>query len=169
MWTLLLTLITSTLLAGPIWAQSVGLTTTCGPTNQCGIITRGIISGELIIRREVDGNRIVSQEEARGGFLVADHATSTSDTIYTLPTALAGMSMCFYDHGGGDGGITLNPQSADVFVLSDGTTTDPNDEIDSPGVAGAGPDGDFLCIVAIDDGVWATMGMSGAWVDAGAP
>ncbi len=100
-----------------------------------------------------------------GEMYYADHATSTSDTTYTLPSAVVGMSGCFYDDGEGGGGIVLDPATGDRIMLG-GTRASVNENINSPGVAGAGANGDYICLHAKDADVWVTVGSSGTWVEA---
>lgn len=133
-------------------------------SNILGFDVQMPLSGGVNIRTDTDGSHIVTAREARGGVMIADNATATSDTDYTLPSAEEGMSACFYDFGGGNGGIDVDPQSGDTFVL-DGTTLDAGDRITSPA---AGDDGDFICILAISDATWVTLGMKGTWTDGGA-
>ena len=103
----------------------------------------------------------------RGEVHIADHATPTSDVRYTLPAAFAGMTGCFYDNGGGDGGVIIDVDASDEILLY-GAGVAVGDRIDSPGVAGTGANGDFICLEAIDDTYWITLGGSGTWVDGGA-
>ncbi len=95
------------------------------------------------------GNYTVPYEEMLGTFHVADHTTPTSDVDYTLPTAEVGLNACFYDNGGGDGGIIIDAAAGDEILLN-GIGVGVADAIDSPGVAGAGANGDYICIQAID-------------------
>ena len=97
---------------------------------------------------------------------IADHATAASDVDYTLPTAFAGRTGCFYDNGGGDGGVIIDAATGDEILLY-GAGVGVADAIDSPGVAGAGANGDFICLQAIDDTYWITLGGSGTGVDGG--
>lgn len=109
-----------------------------------------------------------SADEMRGAMHIADHATSSSNVDYTLPeisTVGIGASACFYDNGGGTGGIILDPDDADVIVL-DGTPMAAGEQLESPGVNGDGSNGDYICILAIDaDTTWITLGRSGTWVE----
>lgn len=100
-----------------------------------------------------------------GEMYYADHATAASDTTYTLPAAVVGMSACFYDDGEGAGGIVLDPEAGDRIMLN-GTRASVNENINSPGVAGAGANGDYLCLHAKDADVWVSVGSSGTWVEA---
>jgi hypothetical protein len=128
--------------------------------------TTGSILGATNIVTTTDGTESPSAAQMYGTFFVADHATATSDTDYTLPSAAAGMCACFYDNGDGAGGIIIDAAAGDIIHL-DGTALDAADAIDSPGVAGDGANGDFICLMAIDDTTWLTLGRSGTWVDGG--
>ncbi len=132
------------------------------------IATTAFVQGELAVDivTSVGDTDTVAAAELRGTMHIADHATSTSDVVYTLPTAVAGYSACFYDNGGGDGGISIDINGSDTFLLN-GTALDAGDQIDSPGVAGAGANGDYICLVAIDATNWITLDQSGTWVDGG--
>jgi hypothetical protein len=127
--------------------------------------TTGVLSGAIGVTETTDGSETVSGAGAYGYLFEADHATATSDTTYTLPAAEVGMSACFYDNGAGTGGIILDPNSADNFILN-GTAMANDENLNSPGVAGDGANGDYICIVAIDATTWVTMGRSGDWVEA---
>jgi hypothetical protein len=129
--------------------------------------TTGTILGATNVIVTTDGTESPTAAQMYGTFFVADHATATSDTDYTLPTAAAGMVACFYDNGGGAGGIIIDAAAGDEILL-DGTGIGAAEAIDSPGVAGDGANGDFICIMAIDDTNWITLGRSGTWVDGGA-
>jgi len=48
-------------------------------------------------------------------------------------------------------------------IYLNGTTVGAGDAIDSPGAVG-----NFICLMAIDDTRWVTVGRSGAWIDGGA-
>ena len=77
------------------------------------------------------------------------------------------MTACFYDNGAGTGGIIIDASASDEILLN-GTGVGVADAIDSPGVAGDGANGDFMCLLAIDATYWVTLGSSGTWVDGGA-
>ena len=80
---------------------------------------------------------------------------------YTLPGAVAGLVIMFYDIGGGV--ITVDPVDGTDTIYLNGTTVGAGDAIDSPGVVG-----NFICLMAIDDTRWVTVGRSGTWIDGGA-
>ena len=129
--------------------------------------TTGVLQGQVNVVEDTDGAASPTTDMYETIF-EADHATATSDTTYTLPAAEIGMSACFYDNGVGTGGIVLDPNSADNFIL-DGLAMANDENLNSPGVAGDGANGDFICIVAINATTWATMGRSGDWVEATPP
>ncbi len=95
---------------------------------------------------------------------IADHATATSDTTYTLAGVAAGESGCFYDNGEGAGGIIINPDDAD-YIINNGTVMAVGEALESPGVAGDGENGDFVCLLGISATHWITLGASGTWVE----
>jgi hypothetical protein len=130
------------------------------------LLVSGVIRGNVNIITTTTGTKSPTADEMRGSFFVADHATPANDVDYTLPTAAAGLSGCFYDNGGGTGGIIIDAAAGDEILL-EGTGVGVADAIDSPGVGGDGSNGDFVCLLAIDATSWATLGMSGSWVDGG--
>ena len=143
------------------WVSSGGAT--------LGLLTTGTIRGQVDVVVSVADTDSPAVDEMRGTMHIADNATAANDILYTLPeisTIGVGASACFYDNGGGDGGITLELDNADEFIL-DGTAITAGDQIDSPGVAGAGTNGDYICVLAIDATYWITLGRSGVWVDGG--
>ena len=90
------------------------------------------------------------------------HFNSDADVIdFTLPGAEAGLVMMFYDIGGGV--ITIDPVDGTDTIYLNGTSVGAGDAIDSPGAVG-----DFICLMAIDDTRWVTVGRSGTWIDGGA-
>ena len=127
----------------------------------------GTLRGAIAPIITTDGSEEPTAAQMYGTVFIADHGTATSDTDYTLPTAAAGMSACFYDNGAGTGGIIIDAAASDEILLY-GTGVGVADAIDSPGVAGDGANGDFICIYAIDATYWITLGSSGTWVDGGA-
>lgn len=129
--------------------------------------TGGTMLGKTNIVVTTDGTESPTAEQMYGTVFIADHGTATSDTDYTLPGVEAGMSACFYDNGGGTGGIIIDAADGDEILLN-GTSVGAGDAIDSPGVAGDGANGDFICIMGIDTTYWITFGRSGTWVDGGA-
>ena len=89
----------------------------------------------------------------------AAHFNNDADAIdFTLPGAEAGLVVMFYDIGGGV--ITVDPVDGTDTIYLNGTSVGAGDAIDSPGAVG-----DFICLMAIDDTRWVTVGRSGTWVD----
>jgi len=130
-------------------------------------ITTGSILGAINVVITTDGTESPTAAQMYGTMFIADHGTATSDTDYTLPTAVAGMAACFYDNGAGTGGIIIDANTDDDILLN-GTSNGTAQAIDSPGVAGDGANGDFICLMAIDATSWITLGSSGTWVGGGA-
>jgi len=90
------------------------------------------------------------------------HFNNDANVIdFTLPGAVAGLVMMFYDIGGGV--ITIDPVDGTDTIYLNGTTVGAGDAIDSPGAVG-----NFICLMAIDDTRWITVGRSGTWIDGGA-
>jgi hypothetical protein len=91
----------------------------------------------------------------------ATRINNDADAIdYTLPTAATGLVVIFYDKAGGV--ITIDAASGDEICLN-GTDLTAGYAIDSPGNAG-----NFICLMAIDNTHWISLGRSGVWVDGGA-
>jgi len=151
-------------------ANEVTVTTSTGVTDinfsAINLVSTGAVLGAMNIVTTTDGTESPTAKQMHGSMFIADHGTATSDTDYTLPTATAGMTACFYDNGDGAGGIIIDAAAGDIIHL-DGTALDAADAIDSPGVAGDGANGDFICLAAIDATTWLTLGRSGTWVDGG--
>jgi hypothetical protein len=131
------------------------------------VTTTGTLRGKVNIVVTTGDTDSPTAGEMLGTLHIADNATAANDVDYTLPTAVLGMSACFYDNGGGDGGIIIDASAGDEILLN-GTGVGVADAIDSPGVAGAGANGDYICITAIDATSWVTLDFSGTWVDGGA-
>jgi hypothetical protein len=130
----------------------------------------GTIRGNKDIVVTVGDTDSPSAAEMRGTWHIADNATAANDVDYTLPeisTIGTGANACFYDNGGGGGGIIIDAAAGDEILLY-GAGVGVADAIDSPGVAGAGANGDYICLVAIDSTYWITTDFSGTWVDGGA-
>jgi hypothetical protein len=128
--------------------------------------TTGTITGAIDVVKTIDGSE--TDLPMLGQMYLADHNTSANDTTYTLPGAALGLSACFYDNGNGDGGIILDPVGDDHIQLN-GTNAASGENINSPGVADAGENGDFLCLLGTSVNEWITLGQSGIWVEATPP
>lgn len=150
-------------------AVSSGSGVTLTDWGSLGFLTSGTIRGNIDVNVTTTGTDSPSCAELRGTMHIADNATATADVDYTLPeisTCGTGASVCFYDNGGGTGGIIIDAAAGDEILLA-GTGVGVADAIDSPGVAGDGANGDFVCLLAIDSAFWVTLGQSGTWVDGG--
>jgi hypothetical protein len=100
--------------------------------------------------------------DMHGEMHYADPADETTLTTYNLPSAVVGMNACFYDNGngavgGGTGLVNINPNTGDRIVL-DGTAGTAAISIES-----SGPDGEFVCLHALDAEYWIVLGKSGTW------
>jgi hypothetical protein len=82
---------------------------------------------------------------------------------YTLPPAVLGLTVCFYDHSANGQVISIDPDDGTDAIYLNGASVGAGDEIDSPGDRG-----DFICLLALDGDTWVTIGQSGTWVDGGA-
>lgn len=140
---------------------------TTGISSTLNFATTGTILGATNVVITTDGSETATSAQMYGTMFIADNATAANDTTYTLPEVATGMTACFYDNGDGDGGIIIEIDDADIIHLN-GTALDAGDTIDSPGVAGTGANGDFICLMAIDNTTIITLGRSGTWVDGGA-
>lgn len=134
--------------------------------NDLNLVTTGTVSAAIPIITTTDGSESPTAQQQYGTMFIADHATAANDTTYTLNATLAaGMCNCYYDNGGGTGGVIVDPPTGDYIIL-DGVELASGEAINSPGVAGDGANGDFICIMAISATHWITLGKSGTWVEA---
>ncbi|MBU2249063.1 MAG: hypothetical protein KKD77_20115 [Gammaproteobacteria bacterium] len=125
------------------------------------------VSGALTALGIITGLTQVTLDDASTVVLTAadcDNAVrfnNDADAIdYTLPGAAAGLVIMFYDIGGGV--ITIDPVDGTDTIYLNGTSVGAGDAIDSQAQVG-----DFICLMAIDDTRWVTVGRSGVWVDGG--
>lgn len=88
--------------------------------------------------------------------------TNAAGCDITLPAAAAGQNACFYD-GNGGGVVVLDAAAGDKICLDGVCPVGTAEAIDS-----AGNIGDFVCILAIDETNWVTLGRSGTWITGGA-
>ena len=117
----------------------------------------GTLSGAVVVNTVTATTDSPAVGEMDGHWHICTNAAGCD---ITLPSAVAGMSGCWYDQNGG-GVVTLDSAAGDIFYL-DGVALDAADAIDS-----AGTIGDFICILAIDATDWLTLGRSGTWIDGG--
>jgi hypothetical protein len=117
----------------------------------------GNISGTTDLTLDIAATIVLTTADCRNKVRFNNDA----DVIdYTLPGAAAGLVVVFYDIGGGV--ITIDPVDGTDTIYLNGTSVGAGDAIDSPGSVG-----DFICLMAIDDTRWVTVGRSGTWVDGG--
>ena len=117
----------------------------------------GTISGAVVVNAVTATTDSPVAGEMDGHWHICSNAAGCD---ITLPTAVAGMSGCWYDTNGG-GTIQLDAFAGDEILL-DGAGIGVADSLDSPGGLG-----DFMCILAIDATNWLALGRSGVWVDGG--
>jgi hypothetical protein len=139
-----------------------------GGTSTIDFLTTGTIRGNVHVVTTTADTDTPSTDELRGSLHVADNVAAANDVVYTLQDiddVGLGASACFYDNGGGGGGIGIDPSATDQILL-DGVPLGAGNRIDSPGVDGAGANGDYICLLAIDEaaaGSWISLGRSGVW------
>jgi hypothetical protein len=122
-------------------------------------LTTGTLNGAVAVTADTDATVTLNASDCYGAWRI----NNDDDVIdYTLPSAVAGMSICFYDNAANGQVVTVDSAAGDIIVL-DGTALDAADAIDSPGDRG-----DFICLLAIDATNWISLGMNGTWVDGGA-
>jgi len=122
------------------------------------LATTGTITGSTMLTLDTDASVVLAVGDCDN----AVRYNNDADAIdYTLPGAAAGLTIMFYDIGGGV--ITIDPVDGTDTIYLNGTSVGAGDAIDSPGDVG-----DFICLMAIDDTRWVTVGRSGVWVDGGA-
>jgi len=129
-----------------------------GDLTVSGAITAtGTITGNTSVTLDTDPTIVLTAAMCRN----CARFNNDADAIdYTLPGAAAGLVVLFYDIGGGV--ITVDPVDGTDTIYLNGTSVGAGDAIDSPGAVG-----DFICLMAIDDTRWVTIGRSGTWVDGG--
>ncbi len=133
------------------------VTPNIGVATGTSLALTGDLSGNIPTTLDTAATVALTAADCRGGMRVNNDA----DVIdYTLPPAAVGLSVCFY--GIAAGVITIDPYDGTDTIYLNGTSVGAGDAIDSPGAAG-----DFICLMALDDTRWITLGRSGTWVDGG--
>ena len=85
--------------------------------------------------------------------------TNTGVVTINLPAATVGDSACFFDGHDSANAMTLNPNSADNFLVvltSTLTATTANKDLST-----GADDGDMICIIAYDDDTWVVYDYKG--------
>jgi hypothetical protein len=119
--------------------------------NTLNLVATGTISAGIPVGTDGDAHSVTGAE-AYGYFF-----TATGAGTWTLPAAASGMNLCIYSTTAA--AIVVNPDDADVITLN-GTALAAGDSITS--ASGAG---DFICLLAVSDASWLTLGRSGTWTD----
>ena len=146
--------------ANCIWGEkSDGTGIECKTTlSVSAIAMTGTIQGGVLVSSDADG--MTAADMTTVG-LYGTLFIATGNGTWILPTALQGMSMCLKDSGGAAHDLILDVQSTDDISL-DGETEDTNG--DGITNASGSTKGDFVCVVAISNGHWVTVGTKGTWV-----
>ena len=118
------------------------------------ITATGTILGMVNVSSKT-GAYTVGTDDARevGGTLFI----STGAPTYTLPTAAAGMSLCFMQGQGRTDIITVTPASGDYLVVDGARGTA------ATAYASAGAANEKLCIVCADTDDWYVTSEVGTW------
>ena len=142
--------------------------TTLSLTSTTAVVTGdATVSGSFAATGTISGNTGITLDTDPAIVLTAAMCknmvrfNNDADVIdYTLPAAAAGLVVMFYDIAGGV--ITVDPVDGTNTIYLNGTSVGAGDAIDSPGAVG-----DFICLMALDDTRWVTVGRSGVWIDGG--
>ena len=108
------------------------------------------------VKINTDSNGMTSGEMTTAGMYGAFYVAGGAGT-WALPAAAAGMNFCIYSTTAA--AVVVNPDDSDVITLN-GTALSAGDSITS--ASGAG---DFICLLAVSDSSWLTLGRSGTWTD----
>jgi hypothetical protein len=155
----LILIIITVLCAGSLFAQTERTTLVITGSSDITLDTDAAIT--LLPTDCNNATRINNDADAPTDCNNATRINNDADAIdYTLPTAATGLVVIFYDKAGGV--ITIDAASGDEICLN-GTDLTAGYAIDSPGNAG-----NFICLMAIDNTHWISLGRSGVWVDGGA-
>jgi hypothetical protein len=123
------------------------------------MVTTGTMLGAINVVSK-DANYTIGTDyanEAYGTmFINSDNDTQT----LTLPSAVAGMSLCVMNGQGVTAALTLDAGASDYIVLDGARTTVAAEYIVSSGAAG-----DFVCVFAADATDWYVMGKAGTWTE----
>lgn len=97
-------------------------------------------------------------DEAYGTMFVN---TGTSTRTFTLPSAAAGMNMCFKNTQGNAQSIRIDAGTGDYIVKSDGNRTSASGEYYGCTASASC----MVCVVAYDDTDWHVMAERGTWAE----
>ena len=97
-------------------------------------------------------------DEAYGTLFIS---TASSTITFTLPSAAAGMNMCFKNTQGNAQSIRIDAASGDYIVKSDGNRTSASGEYYGCTASAAC----MVCVVAYDDTDWHVTSARGTWAE----
>jgi hypothetical protein len=140
--------------AANTWTVSSSTGVTDISFSAINMATTGTIQGATKINADSNG---MSQGEMTTAGMYGTFYTATGAGTWNLPAAAAGMCFCIYSTTAA--AIVINPDNSDVITLN-GTALSAGDSITS--ASGAG---DFICLLAVSDSSWLTLGRSGTWTD----
>lgn len=121
-------------------------------------ITGGIVKGESFITLDTDAAIVLTAADCKNALRI-----NNNDAVkdYTLPGAALGETVCFYSLYARV--VTIDPVDGTDTIYLNGSSVGAGDAIDS-----AGGVGNLICLMAIDNTRWITLGQIGVWVDGGA-
>lgn len=117
------------------------------------IYTTGTIQGAVKTYTKASSGTLTAQEVS-GGFVVA-----TAGGTQTLPTAVAGYSVCLYAGQGVTAAIGIQPATGDYLVV-DGVRG-----AAATARASSGAAGDRICVIAADNTDWYVIAEAGTWAE----
>ncbi len=126
--------------------------------SSCAITAKGESLYKAKVTLDTDATVALTLVDCLGCIRINNDADAID---YTLPPAMAGLVIMFYDVAGGV--ITIDPYDGTDTIYLGGSSVGAGYAIDSPGIAG-----NFICLVALDDTRWVTTGQGGFWTNGGA-
>lgn len=132
-----------------------------------GTLTAYMVS--LLASGRVDGTvgMVISTADSPTTVTVASHGkhsyfmnigNSDANSIFTLPTAAAGIQYCFKNYTGISRVLTLQTSAAGQYIDNDGTLTATGGFVHTGGAAGDG-----ACVVGVDATHWVLYVNKGTW------
>jgi len=123
----------------------------------------------LMATGRVDGTvgTLTSTANSATAIVVATHGNasyfwnigdSAAHSIFTLPTAAAGLQYCIRNYTGISQVLTFQTSTSGQFIDLDGVLTNTGGKIKSNGAAG-----DSACVIGVDDTHWAAYHQMGTW------
>jgi hypothetical protein len=142
-------------------SNTIALSSTTGVTemnfSSFNLVTTGKILGGVNVSSKTAATYTIGtddSDEANGTVFI----NGDNDAIdFTLPSAVAGMSVCIFQANGVSGAITIQPNTGD-YLLKDGSRgTAATDYVST------GDGGDAICVCAISADDWLITRESGTW------